>query len=401
MQRALQNTQTAQTMRKLTLLFLSLTLSLFSIAQAPQALNYQAVARNTAGSPLAMQAVVVRFTVIDGTVNGPTAYQETHTTTTNAYGLFTLAIGRGSTVSGTFAGINWGAGDKFLKVEFSTDGGANYNLQGTTQFLSVPYALYAQRTNLQAGNAINITGGNTINGAYTGGMGITVNGATIAHAMQAGVGINITGATISGNYQGGNGINITGNTISSSYVAGPGISITGNTISNTGTNQWLTHTNGIYYNAGKVGIGATPDATIPLTVYLPNTGVGNSIMHLRSNDVWHSALSIFNSANGFNNEYSFIVGGPINTSINNGSFGLFNHQSLSWSYNVDVASNYMAVGSTGLNSNVPKSRLHVFAGDVNIEQIGSGIILKSPNGNCWRVTVDNSGNLVRTAITCP
>ena len=53
------------------------------------------------------------------------------------------------------------------------------------------------------------------------------------------------------------------------------------------------------------------------------------------------------------------------------------------------------------NAEQPKSKLHVFNGDVNVDQIGSGIILKSPNGSCWRVTVDNAGNLVRTAITCP
>ena len=56
--------------------------------------------------------------------------------------------------------------------------------------------------------------------------------------------------------------------------------------------------------------------------------------------------------------------------------------------------NYLEVNS--VNSNIEAKR-----GDVAIESIGKGIILRSPNGNCWRVTVDNTGNLVRTAVVCP
>ena len=49
----------------------------------------------------------------------------------------------------------------------------------------------------------------------------------------------------------------------------------------------------------------------------------------------------------------------------------------------------------------PKSKLQIRSGDVYIESISSGIIMKSPNGQCWRVTIDNSGNLIRTSISCP
>jgi hypothetical protein len=57
--------------------------------------------------------------------------------------------------------------------------------------------------------------------------------------------------------------------------------------------------------------------------------------------------------------------------------------------------------STKLEINSANSNIEVKSGDVSFESIGKGIILKSPNGSCWRVTVDNTGNLVRTAITCP
>jgi hypothetical protein len=167
------------------------------------------------------------------------------------------------------------------------------------------------------------------------------------------------------------------------------------------TNFWLPNPNGIYYNAARVGVGAVPHPIVPLTLFMPNTNNGNAVLHLKSNDTYHSALSIFNGNTGSETEYSFILAGPANRDIMPGSFGLLNHGPLTWSFNFHPATNYMAIGSAGSTANVAKSRVHVFNGDVNIDQIGSGLIMKSPNGNCWRITIDNTGNLVRTAIACP
>ena len=58
-------------------------------------------------------------------------------------------------------------------------------------------------------------------------------------------------------------------------------------------------------------------------------------------------------------------------------------------------------GRMGLGTNDPMSKLHVSEGDVYIDEISSGVIMKSPDGNCWRYTPDNSGNLIGTSITCP
>src|SRR5215218_7226223 len=87
-----------------------------SYAQTPQAINYQAVARTSNGSIIPSQIVNVKFTIFEGNINstGNVLYQETQQTSTNNYGLFTLAIGKGNPVVGTFSGVNWASGlDKF------------------------------------------------------------------------------------------------------------------------------------------------------------------------------------------------------------------------------------------------------------------------------------------------
>ncbi len=58
-------------------------------------------------------------------------------------------------------------------------------------------------------------------------------------------------------------------------------------------------------------------------------------------------------------------------------------------------------GDVGIGVTEPKSKLQITDGDVYIEDINKGVIMKSPNGQCWRVTISNTGQLVPTNITCP
>jgi uncharacterized protein (TIGR02145 family) len=131
--------------KRCVLIFFCLFTSDFLLfAQAPQAIPYQAIARNASGTAIASTAVKVRFSIRDSIATGPVRYQETHTPTTSALGLFSVNVGAGTVVSGSFAGINWGKNAKFLQVELDPAGGNTYTNLGTTQMMSVPYAMYAQ-----------------------------------------------------------------------------------------------------------------------------------------------------------------------------------------------------------------------------------------------------------------
>ena len=112
-------------------------------AQVPQAIPYQAVARDNAGNIIANQNISLRFSIGDSSASGIVVYKETQNLTTNSLGLFSANIGLGTVVSGSFAAINWGSNAKFLQVELDAAGGSNYISMGTQQMMSVPYALMA------------------------------------------------------------------------------------------------------------------------------------------------------------------------------------------------------------------------------------------------------------------
>jgi len=126
---------------KITLLVASLLLCIGVFAQAPQKINYQAVARDISGVPMISSPLTVIFDVRSGSSSGTVVYSETHTPTTNQFGLFTSAIGGGTAnapfTTASFAGINWGSNMYFLQVTVNGD------VMPSTQLLSVPYALHA------------------------------------------------------------------------------------------------------------------------------------------------------------------------------------------------------------------------------------------------------------------
>jgi len=128
-----------------------------TMAQSPDAFNYQAVARDAAGSVLADQALGIRVSLHNGSASGPVDYSEIFAPTTNEFGLFTLAIGTGTIVSGDFSTLSWGTAQYWLQVEMDPTGGVSYTDMGTSQLLSVPYAMYAENTNAVPAGSLGYT----------------------------------------------------------------------------------------------------------------------------------------------------------------------------------------------------------------------------------------------------
>jgi hypothetical protein len=120
-------------MRFFCLLLLFLPTLLFS--QVPQGVGYQAVATDLNGVELINQTISIQASVLSSSVTGNVEWQEEHSVTTDAFGLFTLTIGQGtSTGNGTqanFADISWGSATHFLKIEMDVNGGTNYSHMGT------------------------------------------------------------------------------------------------------------------------------------------------------------------------------------------------------------------------------------------------------------------------------
>jgi hypothetical protein len=126
-----------------------------SQAQAPEAMNYQAVARDGSGFLISSQILNVRVGVYSGIGGATLEYEETHSVSTNQYGQFSLKIGTGTATSGLFSDIVWALDEHHLKVE--VDAGSGYVDLGTTQMVSVPYALHAATADVAGPWELNTT----------------------------------------------------------------------------------------------------------------------------------------------------------------------------------------------------------------------------------------------------
>jgi len=195
-------------MKKLFAILFTAMLSVAVYAQAPQKMSYQAVIRNQANVLVTNTLTSMRISILQGSAAGLPVYVETQKPTTNANGLASFSIGSGTLVSGNFATINWAAGPYFIKTETDPAAGINYTIAGTSQLMSVPYALFAASGNpgpqgltgaTGATGAAGINGTNGTNGAtgpqgpvgLTGTQGpIGLTGATGAQGP-----IGLTGAT--------------------------------------------------------------------------------------------------------------------------------------------------------------------------------------------------------------
>jgi hypothetical protein len=292
----------------------ALIITLTSFAQSPESFNYQAVVRDGSGTILANQAVGVRITLHQTTASGTIAYRETFAPSTNAFGLINLAIGTGTVVSGVFANIDWSAGPYFVEVAIDPSGGTSYVAMGTSQLLSVPYALYAK------------------NGFFK------------------------------------------------------------------------KTTNGIHYGVGNVGVGTGPTNVDPTVRFQIRANSGGSTTNLRLvNDDATGSTGMLFTGNGpdFNN---FAIG-INNTSSASGANEAYIFQydnfDMKFGTNSTERLRILANGNIGIGTATANTKVQVAGGDIYLEDVSAGVIMKSPDGNCWRMTITNSGLPNVTSITCP
>lgn len=218
-------------MKKILFILFSI-LSFCLHAQAPQGLNYQATVRNSSGNLITNQNVYFRFNIMQNSATSVPVYTETHYVPTDDLGQVNCIIGQGTATTGTFSLIDWSNGTYFLGIELNI--GTGYLAMGTTQFLSVPYALYAGNI---SGNSI------TLNQVANNG---NIADRVVTGPNQSGIRVNTTGGDngsyyfgISSLIQGTNGANraIQGvsNGINSSYNEGVLGFATNSTAENVGT----------------------------------------------------------------------------------------------------------------------------------------------------------------------
>jgi hypothetical protein len=132
------------------LLFVAICLSEISSAQVlPQGMKYQAVARNLSGEILANQKSSLKIDLFSASTSGARKifYSETHDIVTDQFGLFTLVIGEGKSLSGSFDKVPWSTDDIWMQVAIKDKEAAAFSIISNSRLLAVPYAFHAGTAN--------------------------------------------------------------------------------------------------------------------------------------------------------------------------------------------------------------------------------------------------------------
>ncbi|MEJ5051035.1 collagen-like protein [Chryseobacterium culicis] len=280
-------------MKKILSLFWILTGFFMGLSQAPEKMSYQAVMRNGSGQLLVNQGIAVRVSILQGSPAGAAVYSERLTGNTNANGLISLEIGTGTVLTGTFATIDWPAGSYYLKTETDPAGGTSYTIVGTSQLLSVPYAMYAKSAGGGGGSFV-IPYTNTVNNASTlfsltnDGDGTSLEGnnntTTSNIAAVRGVVTNVAPGGFSSavrginNGTGGLGVGVYGS------QAGSGWGVYGTTPNGLGVYGNATGNGfGVYANSNTgTGLNATSNNGIPASISILNNTNNNVALNASS-----------------------------------------------------------------------------------------------------------------------
>ena len=308
---------------KKTLLFCAALFAAYTLwAQSPDAFKYQAVARDASGAVLANKNISLRISILEGSSSGTAVFEEVHTSMTNEFGLVNLEIGNGFNLTGSIAGVKWADNDHFLKVEMDPAGGSSYILTGTSQLLSVPYALHAK----------------TVKEGDNWGSQAVVTEASLAGSGTASTPLKIAPqGAVAGQVMKFNG---------TAWVPGTDLS---------GTSHWTREGNNIYYNSGWLGLG-TSVINHPLSIENANN---TCYIHLKDNQ----------GSSGMR------IGAYI------GELAMINDNiDKNLRFNVNTSSGYKQVLTltasnqrAGINITEPPYALSVLGGDISIHTSGSGV----------------------------
>jgi hypothetical protein len=167
-------------MKKLFSIIALVALNAVAFGQAPEKFSYQAVVRDASGASVVSTFVGVKVSILQTSSFGTEVFSETHTPTTNGYGLINLQIGTGSNTGPALSSIDWGADNYFIKIEIDPAGGVTYDVSSVSQLLSVPYALYAKTAeNVDDADADSMNEVNTAIFVHADSIKITDNGGTL------------------------------------------------------------------------------------------------------------------------------------------------------------------------------------------------------------------------------
>jgi hypothetical protein len=355
----------------------ALLLTATAWAQAPNRMSYQAVIRNSSNTLVTNQAVGMRISILQGSPTGTIVYSEIYNPNplTNANGLVSIEIGAGIPVTGTFASINWANGPYFIQTETDPTGGTTYTITGTSQLLSVPYALYAE------------TAGNNTPGPQGDPGPAGPQGPQGPAGPQGATGNGIVNTIDNGNgtftFEYADGTSVTLPSGGNTYTAGSGISISGNLISNTLPDQVVTIN----------GSGATS-----VTGTYPNFTVSSANQTLSLSG---STLSISNGnsvtlpsgGGGGTLDQAYNFGGSgagREINVNNGAVQL----NVSGANAIGLRSDLGNTGSAFLaSSNTASNTFSAIQSSTNSSSTNASAVIGNSSGAAWGV----SGQVMNTA----
>ncbi len=254
-----------------------------AFSQVPDAFNYQAVVRNSTGEVIANKSVSFQISILQTSDNGTAVYVESHSATTNKFGLVSLEIGHGTVKSGVFNPGAWTADKHFIKVEFDPAGGNSFSQMGTSQLLSVPYAFQAKTVEIDkvddadadptneiqtldmSGTQLSLSkGGGTVTLPSSGGGDNWGTQSVVSDATLTGIGTTANPLSVVGDLTDDQSLSLSGSDLS---ISG------GNTVTlpaGTG-DDWGTQT--VISNSSLTGLGTTAS---PLKVTSPNYWTASS-----------------------------------------------------------------------------------------------------------------------------